>query len=409
MHRAVLFLLLLFVALLDAQSPVQGRRVFEPKDWAAMRVAHAVAVSPNTTVILYEVNHGAEQGSTQSEWWLLNRDRSDSHKLDLPKDFSPSGFLLAGDSLYGTWQVGGASQFAIFDLHGLTPQSVPRSVVLLPRGVKSVTPSSDGVQFALTYDPRPPDALAEVRTVIAPDTTGVYVVRSDGTGGARWCDSLNRISDLAWSPDGRSLAVLSSTPKIGFHTVTSFVDVCDRVGSRRIVQRPTPISSLAWNGAGDSLMFLSTSTHVLTPDHVWTVPVGGGTAVDRTPSLAGSAMQLAADLQGAVWVSVQHGLQQEVDSFSKGELRLAYQWPGGDVGLPVFSPYTGRSTTLAFTVNDPSHTSNVALIASGALHKVTDEGELALRGLTLAERRPVRWLSKDRTALEGLATFPVNY
>ncbi len=406
MRRAVLSFLLLFAGPLLAQTPVQGKRAFEARDWAAMRVAHTVAVSPDSNLILYEVNHGAEKGSTQSEWWLLDRDEGGRRKLSLPKDFSPSGFVAGGDMLYGTWQVGGASQFATFQLQGVTSESVPRTVVLLPRGVKEATPSPDGARFALTYDPRPPDPLAEVRTVVQPDSTGVYVVRSDGTGGIRWCVSLSHIADLAWSPDSRSLAAISSTPKIGFHDVTSFVDVCSEAGSRRVVEKPTPISSIAWFGAGDKLAFLSTSTHVLTPDHVWTVPANGGTAADRTPDLAGSATQLIADPQGEVWVSVQRGVRQEVDSFRDEKLKLAYQWPDGDVGLPVFSPYTGRSTPLAFTVDDPKHTSNVALATSGALRKVTNEGDDVLAALALADMRVFHWKNKEGIALEGLATFP---
>jgi dipeptidyl aminopeptidase/acylaminoacyl peptidase len=409
MRRADLFILLLFVIPLADQSAAQVRRSFEPKDWAAMRVAHAIAGSPDAKAILYEVNHGAEQGLTQSEWWLLNRDGGGHSKLDLPKDFSPVGFTLAGDSLYGTWQIGGNSQFAAFELHGLTSPSVPRTIVLLPRGVKSVTPSPDGGLFALTYDPRPPDPLAEVRTVVEPDKTGIYVVRSDGTGGAHWCDGLNHISDLAWSPDSQSLAVISSTPKIGFHTVTSFLDVCSQAASRRVVEIPTAISSIAWVEAEKCLAFLSTSTHVLTPDHVWTVPVSGGKAVDRTPALAGSAMQLAADPQGKVWVTVENGVQQEVDSFSDGVLKPEYKWPEGNVGLPVFSPYASRSTTLAFTVDDPKHTSNVALFESGTLRRITEEGQDALDAIALADVHSVHWTSKEGIALEGIATFPVNF
>lgn len=410
MRLAVLLLVLFFVAPCFSQASDQGTRGFGPEDWAALRSAHAVSVAPDGKTILYKVNHGAEQGPTQNEWWLLNQGRPGGRtKLEMPKDFSPSGFLLTGECLYGTWQVNGTGQFAVFDLHDLSSHSVPRIVVLLPRGVKSVSPSPDGSRFALTYDPRPPDARAEVRTVLEPDSTGIYVLRADGTKGGNWCDTLNRVSDVAWSQDGQSLAVLSATSKIGFHTVTSFIDVCTQAGSHRLLERPAPIASIAWDDAGKSLDFLSTTTHVLTPDHVWTIPVAGGLATDRTPELAGSAIQLSADPEGSVWVSMQRGLQKEIDRFQHGALRPAYEWPSGNVELPVFSPYAGLHATLAFTVNDLRHAPNVAVAAAGVLQKVTNESDDTLNALALADARIVHWTSKDGTALEGLGTFPPGY
>jgi dipeptidyl aminopeptidase/acylaminoacyl peptidase len=409
MLRSALLPLLLFCFVSGDRSVAQEKRSFEPEDWAALRVAHSIAVSPDGKTILYEVNHGAEQGHTQSEWWLLQRDGGNRRKLDIPKKFSPMGFTPTGDSLYGTWEVGVSSQFAIFRLQETTSLSVPHTTVLLPRGLKSATPSPDGAQFALTYDPRPRDPLAKIRTIIEPDKTGIYVVRSDGTGGTPWCENLHQVSDLAWSPNSQLLAVVSNTPKIGFHTVTSFLDVCSQADSRRIAVRSTVMSSIAWEDAGKSLAFLSTSTHVLTPDHVWTVPVHGGNAVDQTPSLPGSAMQLAADAQGRVWVTVQRGVQQEVDRLRDGVLKPEYKWPEGNVGLPVFSPYANGSTTLAFTVDDSKDPANVALLESGVLRRVTKESQHELDAVGLADVRSVHWTSKEGVALEGIATFPVHY
>lgn len=140
MPRSAVCTLLLAVIALAGQGAAERKRSFEPKDWAAMRVAHSETVSPDANTVLYEVNHGAEQGQTQSEWWLLSEEGGSRRKLDVPKDFSPVGFTRTGDALYGTWQVGGKNQLAVFDLRGLTSQSVPSTTVLLPRGVKSGHP-----------------------------------------------------------------------------------------------------------------------------------------------------------------------------------------------------------------------------------------------------------------------------
>ena len=232
---------------------------------------------------------------------------------------------------------------------------------------------------------------------------------ADGAKGARWCDNLNRVSETSWSLDGHSLAVLSSTPKIGFHTVTSFIDVCNREGSRRVAERPTAANSITWIDDGKGLAFLSTSTHVLTPDHVWTVPAVGGDAVDCTPTLGGSAIKLTSDPQGRVWVSVERGVRVEVDSFVDGVLTPAYKWVAGNVALPIFTPYARRVISLVFTVDDPMHAPNLATVESGSLKRITDEAQDDLEATTLADVRLVSWTSRQGVALEGIATFPVGF
>ena len=154
MRQGALIILLLFA--FAGFGETRAKHLFGPLDWAALRVAHAVGVAPDGNWILYEANHGAEQGPEQSEWWMIHPDGSGRHRVDLPKEFSPSGFALQGDSLYGTWHIGGKAQFAIFGLQGITEQSAPSVTVSLPRGVGTATPSPDGSEFALTFDPRLP-------------------------------------------------------------------------------------------------------------------------------------------------------------------------------------------------------------------------------------------------------------
>src|SRR5450432_4166894 len=285
--------LVLLIALVgSSQARSQTGRLFVANDWASLRAAHSVGVSPDGSSLLYEVNHGGEQGPEQNEWWICAPSGANRYKLDLPKNFSPSGFTREGNALYGTWEVSGQSQFAIVSLNQLSSQSVPLTIALLPRGSRSPTPSPDGSTFALLFDPRAPDPLSTVRTVVEPPQTGIYVVRADGTHGAQWCKNLDRVQDLSWSFDGKSMAVLSQTPKIGYHTVSSSIDLCNATDALHALDRPAPISSITWTADRQTLAFVSTSTHVLTPDHVWTVPVRGGVATDQTPTLQASALAL---------------------------------------------------------------------------------------------------------------------
>lgn len=412
MLKSAVSIALLGIAVSAIGQTASSRHAFTAVDWSTLHSARAVAVAPNTGSVLYAVNFGGNEGPTQAQWWTVGRDGSHRHQLELPKKFRPMGFTRDGTSLYGTYHIGKLQQFAIFPLSS-TPQSTPATVVMLPRGIETAMPSPDGSQYAFLFDPRPPDPLVKVRTIVEAPQTGIYVVHADGTGGEHLCAGLNHVSQVAWSPDGDSLAALSATPKIGFHFIHSFIDVCTQHGSRRVVEIPNTAVGLGWTTGQDGrkqIVFLSTTTHVLTPDHVWSVPAAGGTAEDRTPNLQGSATQLTGDPDGRIWVLVERGVQGEIDDFSKGKLDPTYKWPSGSMeGLPVFPMIHSAHDDLAFTVSDPKHSTNVAVSESGGLKKITDEGDQQLASIDLGTVRTVRWTSKDGTHLEGIATFPAGY
>ena len=396
-----------------------GKHAFTPMDWAKLHSADAAAVSSDGT-ILYRVSYGAEKGPTHSEWWTAAPDGSRNVKLELSDDFKPMGFTKDGKSLYGAWEVNHHPQFAIFAVKDGKAAAAPSVVVVLPRGMQSAGPSPDGRRFVLGADPRPPDPLDEIRHVHEPDQTSLYVVNADGTGGAWWCRDLKHVSGAetvggtdraaAWSADSSSLAVLSQLPRIGHHDVGTSIDVCIASGSRHVADILNFVNGIAWANGGRDIAFLSTTNHVLTPDHLWSVPASGGNAQDRTPNLDGTAIQLGGDVDGHLWVVVAHGVQNEVDEFRDGALAPAYRWPDGSLDeLPVSAEYAGAGRQLAFTADDPTHAPNVFVPEGDHLHRITHEGDVELAGIELGPVRAVHWKSKEGVALEGIATFPAGY
>jgi dienelactone hydrolase len=409
------------VAAMGQSNPVHGP--FTAKDWASLHSAHAVAVS-STRAILYGVGYGAEKGPTHTEWWLMGADGSNPKKLELPEGFHPMGFARDGQGLYGGWKVNEHQQFAIFGLKDGKLSAAPSTVVVLPRGVGSAVPSPDGKRFAMSADPREPDLMDETRHVQEPEQTSLYIVNADGTSGAWWCRDLKYISGTltvvggagaaAWSSDSNSLAVLSQVPRIGHHEVGSAIDVCNASGATHVVDIPNAVNGIAWANGGRDIAFLSTKSLVLTPEHVWTVPVSGGGAEDRTPNLDATAVQLAGDVTGRVWVVVNRGVRSEVDEFRDGVLKTAYRWPDGVVrGTPVESEYPGPDPgaggQMVFTIADPTHTSNVAVPDGERLRRITQVGDEQLAGIDLGPVQVVQWKSKGGIPLEGIATFPAGY
>jgi dipeptidyl aminopeptidase/acylaminoacyl peptidase len=380
---------------------------FNTDDYAAIHRARAVAVSPDGKTILYQVLFdGATGPVNKHDWHLIDVSGENARKLDLPEHFEPSGFTKDGNALYGIEPVAQVPQLAVVPL----AEGSPTQILALPSGIHSVTISPDGLRFAVLADPRKKDPLAQVRTVVENDETSLYVVGANGAGGGWWCPTLKDITDIAWSPDGSQIAVVTQWQKLGHHDLHAFVDVCSAAGARRLAEIPDATSGIAWTQGGQELVFASTSTPVLTPEHVWTVPVGGGPAVDRTPSLTGTAVTVAGDPRGTVWVQMHKGVFSEVDTYRAGKLETAYRWPDGIVeGTPVSPAFASAPDVLAFNVADPSHADNVAIACGTELHKITHEGDDTLANVNVGEAKVVQWTAKDGTKLEGIVTFPADF
>jgi len=236
------------------------------------------------------------------------------------------------------------------------------------------------------------------------------VIAADGSGGAWWCQALRDVAQIAWSHDAASIAVLSQTPKIGFHSVRSFIDVCSAAESRHLATIANAADGIAWINDGKDIAFLSTTSSVLTPDHVWTVAVNGGAPMDRTPKLEGSALHLSVDANGNAFVLMARGVKSEVDTFQNNSLTPTYQWPDGTINNGPVSPEIASAVQArAFTVGDPQHESNVAIEQGSTLHRITNEGDDQLAKIALGEVRAVHWSSKEGIALEGIVTFPADY
>ncbi|MGD0824014.1 MAG: S9 family peptidase [Terriglobales bacterium] len=418
MRHLVSASILLFVAsiLAFAQS---ARHPFTFDDAATLRSAHAVAVSPDGKSILYGVRFGGTKGPDTTEWQLIATMGGEARHLNVPEKFQPAGFTRDGAALYGMYEVNKMAQLATFPLSpSNTPAAAAASPVPLtglPRGIHSALISPDGSHYAILADPRLPDPLADIHTVIEAPATSLYVIGADGSGGAWWCPTLRDAAEIAWSHDSASIAVLSQTPKIGFHYVRSFIDVCNAAGPRHIATIDNAVAGIGWIKGDKDLAFLSTTSQVLQPDHVWTVAADGGTPVDRTPKLEGSAMQLSVDANGSAWVIVAHGVKSEVDAFQNNSLTPTYQWPEGTIDNgPVSSQIASAQIASApevkaFTVADPQHASNIAVAHGNTLQRITNEGEDQLAKIALGEERAVHWTSKEGIALEGIVTFPADY
>src|SRR5215469_9444227 len=229
---------------------------FSIDDYSALRGARAVAVAPDGETILYRVSFDGTSGPADKHvWHLIEASGENARKLTLPENFEPSGFTKEGSALYGAYPVGKLTQLAIVPFN----ETKPTQIVTLPSGIRSAIISPDGARFAVLADPRKKDPLADVRTVVENDETSLYVIGLDGEG-SWWCPTLKDITDIAWSPDGSHIAVITQWPKMGHHELHSFVDVCSPAGARRLAEIPNGTSGVARAKRGQENVFASTSS-----------------------------------------------------------------------------------------------------------------------------------------------------
>jgi dipeptidyl aminopeptidase/acylaminoacyl peptidase len=412
MKRSLVLLLAMIGAFCSASAYnktvcAADKHPFGLDDYSAFRGARATAVSPDGKQILYEVFWDGTVGPVdKQEWHLVDVSGANDRKLDLPEHFNPIGFTKEGKSLYGILPVADLPQLAIVPL----VNGQPTQILALPSGVRGAKTSPDGTRFAVLADPREKDPLAKVHTVVENDQTSLYVVSASGAGGAWWCPQLTDVIEEAWSLDGTQVAVLTQWQKIGHHDTHSFVNVCSASGARQVAEIPNAVTGLAWTKGGKDLAVVATNTPVLTPDHVWTVPVDGGAPTDRTPDLKASALTLSGDALGNVWVEVHRGVYSEIDAFRDGKLEPAMKWPNGSTrGLPVSAAFSNSPDVQAVTVSDPAHSEAVAVERNGSFQQITHEGDDVLANVALGEVKVVQWTSKDGTNLEGIVTFPADY
>ena len=126
----------------------ESRHPFTFDDLVKLREAAPVAVSPDGKSILYRVHFGAQKGMINTEWNLIAPTGGDSRHLSIPEKFQPRGFTRDGSALYGTYNVGKATQLATLALApAYTPAAAaatPVPLTGLPRGNHSDVISPDG-------------------------------------------------------------------------------------------------------------------------------------------------------------------------------------------------------------------------------------------------------------------------
>ena len=388
---------------LSTAALAADKRPFGSSDFTSLRSAMPVAISPDGKTILFDVQSFDEKGPAKHEWHTIAPAGGAYATLELPEKFTPSGFTRDG-ALFGEYRIDDQTQLAIVPI----TSGKPTVIFTLPRGSRAPTISPDGAKIAVLSDSRAKDKHDQ-HNVVENDEASVYIFDLHSQNGVWWCQELRTISDLAWSKDSNRLAVVTQPPKLGNHEAHSMLNICGTDGSHQLADVPTITAGIAWSADEKELVFASTNSPTLTAEHVWTVPLSGGAALDRTPDLDVTATTVE-NHHGTILVDVHRGVRTEIDSFADGKLTPLLRSPNGTtIGMPAANPFPDAPDVLAVGVGDSDHSNNVAVVKDAQLQKITFEGDAQLAGIDLGETKVVHWTSKEGVKLEGIATFPPGY
>lgn len=240
----------------------------------------------------------------------------------------------------------------------------------------------------------------------------VWVAEPEGEDAAVRLELEGSASELHWAPTGERLAVaLAPTPLVDDRYMKRQVYVVDAASGEVLahVEREGKLGQVAWSPDGRRLAMISAADlHDPAPGRLLVADAAGGVARDVLPSYPGHVAAIAwADSETLVYIG-DRGVWTGLESVaaSGGEPQ-----PLAPLEGPVWSGLSlSRGGEAAALVGEtPAHPGEVFVWRPGAAEpprRLTDSNPwLAER--RLGRQEPVRWKARDGLEIEGILVRPV--
>ena len=389
---------------------------------AKTRTASSVAISPDGSEIAYVLavprQPGVDpDGPARTELHVVSRAGDDrgyvtgNSNVASPQWF-PDGRSLAflskreGDGTRGVYRIplrgGEAVRFAS-----------------LETDISGYSLSPDGTRVALLAPQAASGALAAQRKqgftqkVYEEDwrPTGLWIQDVDGKAEARRLEIEGSVQGVHWSPAGDRLALVVTPRQLTDDTlVFARVRIVDDQG-RELgrVDNPGKLGQLAWSPDGEHLAIISAADeHDAADGRLTIVGSNGGTQRDLLPGLPGHVSHVGWRDNGRVLFLSQEGVQTRV-----GEIGVDGQ--GQQTLLAAEGPvWAGLSVArdtgdLALVGHSPRHPQEVFFFGRGeaAPARLTDSNPW-LADVRLARQDVVRYRARDGLEIEGMLVHPLE-
>jgi dipeptidyl aminopeptidase/acylaminoacyl peptidase len=241
----------------------------------------------------------------------------------------------------------------------------------------------------------------------------VWIAATGGSEPPRSLDLEGSASFVQWSPTARQLAVvLAPTSLVDDSYMFKRVSIVD-VDSGQVVERvqnPGKLGQVAWSPDGRHLALISgQDIHDPREGRLMVVPVpGSGTPQDLMPDYQAHIQSLAwKDNETVLWVAGE-GTGTAVGQTTIGGARNVLFGPGTPIlsGLS-YSRESGRSACVGDTETHPGEV--FLLPADGQPPQRLTKVNPGLDAMRFARQEVIRWTARDGLQLEGVLVYPLNY
>ena len=331
--------------------------------------------------------------------------------------WSPDGSML---SVIGIED--GRPEVIGIPLSGAAPEALTKA----PEGAFTYEWSPDGKSLAfLTRDPMPRDEERQrqdksfVVRADAPDRPTRLAVQKVGQPSAlrMLTPPSQSVDALSWSPDGREIAY-SAAPRTGFtaaYDARVYAVALDGRARRTIVDRPGMNTGPRYSPDGRSIAFISTNgrSDIMASRSLTVVAASGG--VPRTFVLddawvneyvwARDSQSIYLQANDGTFGRAEHMFEQPVVRLTVADGRAARLGSGPTVAFSIGLSDDG--SRLAYKSVDARTMGDVSVMdaASGRVATITDVNP-ELRGSALGDLAPVKWRSFDGMEIWGLLLTP---
>lgn len=242
------------------------------------------------------------------------------------------------------------------------------------------------------------------------DPTGVQPPKNSD---ARMLNLPGSASDVQWSPSGRELAVvLAPTPSVDDSYMKKQTHVVDADSGRMIrsIEPRGKLGQVAWSPDGKRLALISgDDVHDPAEGRLMVATVDGDESlVDLMPDYQAHVHSIAwsGDSQ-LVWLA-DEGLSSRVGSVNIQGERQDLSEPGSTVYTQLSRADQGGALALIGQAFDHPPELFVAKDQSQAPQRITRINPW-LEGMQFADQVPVRWTARDGLELEGILIYPLGY
>lgn len=222
-------------------------------------------------------------------------------------------------------------------------------------------------------------------------------------------------SDVSWSPVGGNIAVaLAPSPLPDDELMRRTLHVVDAASGKVVARFPRPgkLGEVAWSPDGKHLAVLAAEDlHDPTPGRLLVAPSAGGAMLDVLPGYAGDVAAIAWQDADAVMFVGNEGTGTSFSEIDRTKMVRKTHLTAGQKGAPILA-HLGLSRdgqSVAFLGSSATHPAEVFLSTHAAPmpRRLTDANPW-LAAKRLAPQEVVRWKARDGLEIEGILIRPLE-